>query len=69
LFSLSSFSSFSYSSLACSGLPSRPTPPDCIRAALKLANVKADELLYDLDSGDGRVLVIAPWRCYRISGG
>jgi hypothetical protein len=41
------------------GLPSRPTHPDRIRAALKLANLKADELLYDLDSGDGRVLVLA----------
>jgi hypothetical protein len=40
------------------GLPSRPTHPDRIRAALKLANLKADELLYDLDSGDGRVLVL-----------
>jgi cyclopropane fatty-acyl-phospholipid synthase-like methyltransferase len=33
--------------------------PDRIRAAWKLANLKADELLYDLDSGDGRVLAIA----------
>lgn len=41
------------------GLPSRPTHPDRIRAALKLANLKPDELLYDLGSGDGRVLVIA----------
>jgi SAM-dependent methyltransferase len=41
------------------GLPSRPTHPDRIRAALKLANLKSDELLYDLGSGDGRVLVIA----------
>src|SRR5512144_2475688 len=41
------------------GLPSRPTHPDRIRAALKLANLKAEETLYDLGSGDGRVLVIA----------
>lgn len=41
------------------GLPSRPTSPDRIRAALKLANLQPDELLYDLGSGDGRVIVIA----------
>ncbi|MGE5641886.1 MAG: SAM-dependent methyltransferase [Byssovorax cruenta] len=41
------------------GLPSRPTHPDRIRAALKLANLEPDELLYDLGSGDGRVLIIA----------
>ena len=41
------------------GLPSRPTHPDRIRAALRLANLKADETLYDLGSGDGRVLIIA----------
>ena len=40
-------------------IPSRFTHPGRICAALKLANLKADELLYDLDSGDGRVLVIA----------
>jgi ribosomal protein L11 methylase PrmA len=41
------------------GLPSRPTHPDRIRKALQMADLKADELLYDLGSGDGRVLVIA----------
>ena len=41
------------------GLPSRPTHPERIRVALQLANLKADELLYDLGSGDGRVLAIA----------
>jgi hypothetical protein len=41
------------------GLPSRPTHPDRIRKALKLANLKPDEVLYDLGSGDGRVLIIA----------
>jgi len=41
------------------GLPSRQTSPDRIRAALKLANLQPDELLYDLGSGDGRVIVIA----------
>ena len=41
------------------GLPSRPTHPDRIRTALTLANLKPDEVLYDLGCGDGRVLVIA----------
>jgi ribosomal protein L11 methylase PrmA len=41
------------------GLPSRPTHPDRIRKALQMANLKAGETLYDLGSGDGRVLVMA----------
>ena len=41
------------------GLPSRPTHPDRIRAALRLADLKPGDTLYDLGSGDGRVLVIA----------
>jgi len=40
------------------GLPSIPTKPDRIRKALKLANLKPDEVLYDLGAGDGRVLLI-----------
>ena len=41
------------------GLPSKPTRPDRIRKALKLANLQPDEVLYDLGAGDGRVLLIA----------
>jgi hypothetical protein len=41
------------------GLPSRPTHPDRIRRALRLANLQPDEILYDLGAGDGRVLLIA----------
>ena len=41
------------------GLPSRPTGLNRIRQALKLVNLKSDEVLYDLGSGDGRVLIIA----------
>ena len=40
-------------------LPSKPTHPDRIRAALKLVNLQPGELLYDLGAGDGRVLLIA----------
>lgn len=41
------------------GLPSRPTGLNRIRRALKLVNLQPDEVLYDLGSGDGRVLIIA----------
>ncbi|MEP0804691.1 MAG: class I SAM-dependent methyltransferase [Chloroflexota bacterium] len=41
------------------GLPSKPTKPDRIRKALRLAGLKAGETLYDLGAGDGRVLLIA----------
>ena len=41
------------------GLPSKPTKPDRIRAALQLVKLQPDEVLYDLGAGDGRVLIIA----------
>lgn len=41
------------------GLPSKPTDPDRIRKALRLVELKRDEVLYDLGAGDGRVLFIA----------
>jgi hypothetical protein len=41
------------------GLPSKPTNPDRIRKALRLVDLKPDEVLYDLGAGDGRVLFIA----------
>ncbi len=41
------------------GLPSKPTLPERIRAALKLVNLQPGERLYDLGAGDGRVLLIA----------
>ena len=41
------------------GLPSTPTKPDRIRKALKLANLRPNETLYDLGAGDGRVVLIA----------
>ena len=40
-------------------LPSVPTRPDRIRAALRLADLKAGEAFADLGAGDGRTLVIA----------
>lgn len=41
------------------GLPSKPTKRERIRKALRLAGLQADEALYDLGAGDGRVLFIA----------
>lgn len=41
------------------GPPTRPTAPDRIRKALRLANLQPGETLYDLGAGDGRVLLIA----------
>ena len=41
------------------GLPSVPTKPARIRAALRLADLKAGEAFADLGAGDGRTLVIA----------
>lgn len=41
------------------GLPPVPTRPERIRKALELANLRPDEILYDLGAGDGRVLLIA----------
>ena len=36
-----------------------PTPPRIVREALGLAALTRDDLLYDLGSGDGRVIVAA----------
>jgi hypothetical protein len=41
------------------GLPLVSTKPERIRKALKLANLRRNEVLYDLGAGEGRVLLIA----------
>jgi len=41
------------------GLPPVPAKPQRIRNALTLVNLQADETLFDLGAGDGRVLLIA----------
>jgi Methyltransferase domain len=39
--------------------PYVPTPPEVIDAMLKLATVQAGDILYDLGSGDGRIIIKA----------
>ncbi|HEY3313488.1 MAG TPA: class I SAM-dependent methyltransferase [Anaerolineales bacterium] len=41
------------------GLPWRPAEHERIRKALSMAGVRPGELVYDLGSGDGRVLLVA----------
>jgi len=41
------------------GLPLVSTKPERIRKALRLANLRRNDVLYDLGAGDGRVLFIA----------
>ncbi len=41
------------------GVPWRPTAKRRIRKALQLADLKQDEIIYDLGAGDGRVLILA----------
>src|SRR5262245_4641249 len=36
-----------------------PTPPEVVDAMLKLAEVKSTDIVYDLGSGDGRILITA----------
>jgi SAM-dependent methyltransferase len=36
-----------------------PTPPDVVEVMLRLANVKADDVVYDLGCGDGRIVITA----------
>lgn len=36
-----------------------PTPPDVVEVMLRLANVKAGDVVYDLGCGDGRIVITA----------
>ena len=40
-------------------VPYVPTPPDVVKAMLELAGVTANDLVYDLGCGDGRIVVAA----------
>jgi predicted RNA methylase len=41
------------------GAPWLPTPKNRVRAMLKIAGVNSNDVLYDLGSGDGRIIVMA----------
>jgi len=43
-------------------VPFVPTPPEVVDEMLRLAEVKADDLLYDLGCGDGRIVIAAAMR-------
>ena len=36
-----------------------PTPPDVVDAMLRLAKVTSSDIVYDLGSGDGRIVIAA----------
>lgn len=40
-------------------VPYVPTPPDIVDKILELAKVTSDDVLYDLGSGDGRIVIAA----------
>jgi SAM-dependent methyltransferase len=40
-------------------VPYVPTPPEVVDAMLKLAQVKATDIVYDLGCGDGRIVIAA----------
>jgi len=40
-------------------VPFVPTPAEAVSAMLKLAGVKQDDVVYDLGSGDGRIVIAA----------
>jgi hypothetical protein len=48
-------------------VPYVPTPPPVVDAMLKLAKVKRGDVLYDLGSGDGRIVITAAKR-YGVRG-
>lgn len=40
-------------------VPYEPSPPEVVRRMLELAGVTADDVVYDLGSGDGRIVIAA----------
>jgi SAM-dependent methyltransferase len=43
-------------------VPYIPTPPAVVAQMLQMANVREDDVLYDLGSGDGRIVIMAAQR-------
>ena len=48
-------------------VPFVPTPPEVVDRMLEMAQVKSDDVIYDLGSGDGRILIRAAKR-YGVKG-
>ena len=48
-------------------VPFVPTPPDVVDRMLEMAQVKSGDVIYDLGSGDGRILIQAAKR-YGVKG-
>jgi SAM-dependent methyltransferase len=42
-------------------VPFVTTPPNVVEAMLRLASVGPDDVVYDLGSGDGRIVITAAW--------
>jgi SAM-dependent methyltransferase len=40
-------------------VPYEPSPPEVVRAMLELAGVRNEDVVYDLGSGDGRIVIAA----------
>ena len=40
-------------------VPYEPSPPEVVTAMLQLADVRKDDVVYDLGSGDGRIVIAA----------
>lgn len=40
-------------------VPYEPSPPEVVRAMLELAGVTSNDIVYDLGSGDGRIVIAA----------
>jgi SAM-dependent methyltransferase len=47
------------SSLRAPDVHYEPTPPDVVEVMLRLGNVKAGDVVYDLGCGDGRIVITA----------
>ena len=48
-------------------VPYVPTPPEVVDRMLEIAQVKSDDVIYDLGSGDGRIIIQAAKR-YGVKG-
>jgi SAM-dependent methyltransferase len=59
LFALVGLSAHAQSQAPSLDVPFVPSPAEAVSAMLKLAGVKQDDVVYDLGSGDGRIVIAA----------